>query len=411
MNQHGIEPYLHVGRASDLAGRDRALYRAFEILPGLLSFGTLIAFIPLSLYRPSWAAYLTIVFSMYWLLKTSYLSMHLRHNFRRIRHNMRVDWHARLASVRYDRYVHLVAFPFYDEPYEVLKESVEAIARARWDTKNIIVLLAAEERSPEGEAVARRLAKEYEEVFMDVLVSVHPAGLPGDIPGKGSNLSFAAEEARVRVLDPRGLSYEHVIVSAFDSDTVVYPDYFACLTWHVCTSTDPLRSSFQPVPLYNNNIWHVPMLARVIAYSSSFWQMTQQQDESKHMFITPVYDVWLLPTHIPRRHNAEENRLEYKAKTTESSDRVWDAEPAYGKGRGDAVIPLERFLNGRVAPRDHELDLCPRTRERLAGFRYLNTMRLLGRHPRIREIDDLHTDGARFNARKWKVRKYHGRTR
>jgi hypothetical protein len=60
-----------------------------------------------------------------------------------------------------------------------------------------------------------------------------------------------------------------VIVSAFDSDTVVYPDYFACLTWHVCTSTDPLRSSFQPVPLYNNNIWHVPMPARVTAPESN----------------------------------------------------------------------------------------------------------------------------------------------
>ncbi|KKW19164.1 MAG: hypothetical protein UY63_C0019G0001 [Parcubacteria group bacterium GW2011_GWA2_51_10] len=109
------------------------------------------------------------------------------------------------------------------------------------------------------------------------MVVVHPAGLPGEIPGKGANISFAAEEARKHIIDQRGFSYDKVLVSAFDIDTVVYPQYFACLAWHFLTCERPARSSFQPVPLYNNNIWQAPMLSRVIDYSSSFWQMIEQE--------------------------------------------------------------------------------------------------------------------------------------
>ena len=59
--------YLHVGRASDLGGRDRVIYRAFEMLPGVLSLSTLGIFIALSFFKPIVAAYLTIIFSIYWL--------------------------------------------------------------------------------------------------------------------------------------------------------------------------------------------------------------------------------------------------------------------------------------------------------------------------------------------------------
>lgn len=280
--------YLHIARATDLTGRDRLIYRAFEILPAVLSIGTLAAFIALSFIKPVWAAYLTIIFAAYWLFKTAYLSMHLRYNFKRIRYNLSVNWRERLHDLPHvparaePHLVHMILLPFYDEPYEVLKESIDAIAHADWDPQGIIIVLAAEARAgSEHHAVADRLKEEYRERFLDFLVTIHPADLPGDIPGKGSNLSYAAEEARVKVLDERKIPYEHVVVSAFDSDTVVYPQYFACLTWHVLSADDPERTSFQPVPLYHNNIWDAPLISRVIAYSSSFWQMIQQERPEK----------------------------------------------------------------------------------------------------------------------------------
>ena len=274
------------------------MYRFFEMLPALLSLGTLALFVVLSIKKPGVAAYMTILFSMYWLMKTAYLSMHLRYNFHRMRHNMHIDWNERLSSVRFDGYTHLVIIPFFDESADVLRESVRSIAYAKWDQKNIIVVLAAEARASRGKAIAETIRGEFEGVFMEFAITEHPAGVPGELPGKGSNLTYAMEEMRKHVIDPRELSYERVIVSAFDSDTVVYPQYFACLTWYVCTCKKPLRTSFQPVPLYNNNIWNVPILSRVIAYSSSFWQMIQQERPEKlatfsshAMLFAPLYEV------------------------------------------------------------------------------------------------------------------------
>lgn len=282
MNTHTTNPYLHVGSARDLTGSNRVLYRALEILPGFLSFGTLIFFVALSFTFPAYAAYFTIIFSIYWLLKTVYLSVHLRHNFARLRHNLSVNWGQRLENIPHGHMVHLVIFPFYMEDYTVLAESVKALSEAAGESKQIAVVIAAEARAGDvSRRDAERVRREFGDRFLDCIVTVHPEGIPGELPGKGSNISFAAEEARKRILDVRGLSYEHVIVSAFDVDTVVYPQYFNCLTWNFLQTDRPHHASFQPVPLYNNNIWEAPTLSRVLAYSSTFWQMVQQERPEK----------------------------------------------------------------------------------------------------------------------------------
>jgi len=282
MNKKDLYWYLHIGRANELIGRDRVIYRLFEMLPGALSLATLWIFVVLSFVKPVFAAYLTIIFSIYWLFKTFYLSIHLRHNFKRMRHNLAIDWNERLESLKYGHIVHLIIFPFYQDDYRVLSGSIRGLLESQWDPKSMVVVLAAEERAGSSALeVAARIEREFKARFLACIITRHPSDVAGEMPGKGSNISFAAEEARVRVLDPHGVPYENVLVSAFDVDTVVYPQYFACLTWNFLTAEKPLRSSYQPVPLYNNNIWEAPMLARVMAYSSSFWQMIQQERPEK----------------------------------------------------------------------------------------------------------------------------------
>lgn len=288
MNLSNEHWYLHVARARDLIGHDYYIYRAFEMLPASLSFGTLLGFVFLAFYKPVWAAYLTIIFAAYWFFKTAYLSIHLRYNFKRMRHNLGVNWRAKLHDIPQtparaeSHFVHLIMLPFYDEPYEVLEESIASYLHSEWEAKNIVLVIAAEARAgTEALATAEKLKANYGDTFLDCIVTVHPEGLEGDIPGKGSNLSYAAEQARKEVLDKKNIPYEHVIVSAFDADTVVYPQYFACLTYHVMMEPNPEHASFQPVPLYNNNIWEARVLSRVIAYSSSFWQMIQQERPEK----------------------------------------------------------------------------------------------------------------------------------
>lgn len=282
MNPYETHPYLHVGSARDLVGRDRVLYRALEILPAVLSFGTLFGFIVLSFFHPAIAAYLTIAFAAYWLFKTLYLSVHLRYNFKRLLHAIDTNWSERLATLKADHVVHLVIFPFYKEGMQVVEASMEALLKSDYEHSRIAVVIAAEARAGEAQQhIAQRVREKYVGKFLDVIVTVHPADVPGELAGKGSNISFAAEEAKKHILDAKNIAYEDVLVSAFDIDTVVYPQYFSCLTWHFLTAEDPHRSSFQPVPLYNNNIWSAPTLSRVLAYSSTFWQMIQQERPEK----------------------------------------------------------------------------------------------------------------------------------
>lgn len=271
-------PYFHVARANDLSGRDRFIYRMLETVPGSLAWGTIFGTIFLSWYAPTYAAYFIIAFDLYWVLKTAYLSMYLRKNWKRLLRNIGINWQERVKSLNYSHIRHLVILPFYNESMEVIERSVRSLAQASGDKSKMLVVIAAEERGgKKRQQQAREILDRYKHVFGETLVTVHPKDIAGEMPGKGSNISYAAEQARVKLLDPNGISYADTIVSAFDIDTVVPEQYFLCLTWHFLTALRPLKSSFQPVPLYNNNIWEAPALSRVVATSGTFWQMIQQE--------------------------------------------------------------------------------------------------------------------------------------
>ena len=269
---------FHVGRATELEGRERVIYRLLEILPGFASWATLIGVILMSVYAPFFAAYFIIAFALFWVLKTAFLSYHLRYNWKRLRHHMSLDWAALIADKSYTHLHHVVILPFYKEPEDVVRSTLASLAAVRYDKKKIVVVLAAEARAgEEALALAHKMEADFGHHFGTFLITVHPADVPGEMAGKGSNAAFAAEAVRVKVLDPRGIKYTETLVSIFDIDTVLYPDYFNCLVWHFLTAKQPLKSSFQPVPIFNNNMWEAPALARVVAMSSTFWEMVQQE--------------------------------------------------------------------------------------------------------------------------------------
>lgn len=274
--------YFKVGRASDLSGRDRVLYRMLEIMPGFLSWGTIVLVILLSIFVPIVAAYFIIAFDLYWFLKTVYLSIHLRHNWKRLKYNLSVPWSTMLGNLKHEHMLHLVVLPFYKEGIEVVLQTVKGILATEYDKKKIALVLALEERAGnDARAVAETIEATYAKEFGYFLITIHPRDVHGELPGKGSNIAYATEEARKLVLDEHHIRYEDVIVSAFDIDTVPYKQYFSCVTWNFLTAPNPHKASFQPVPFYNNNIWHAPMLARIVAGSSTFWQMMQQERPEK----------------------------------------------------------------------------------------------------------------------------------
>ncbi len=272
-------PYLHVAFSRDLSDlKNKRIYRLFEIFPGALSWGTLILLIFLSWQKPVWAALFVIVFDLYWLIKSVYLSAHLRANWKRLRKNLATDWEERLKNFKYDHIWHMVILPFYKEGFDVVSDCIESLINSKYSKDRMIIILAREERAgEEAESVAQKTFEKYHDKFAHFLLTKHPKGIEGEMAGKGSNISWAAEYARTEILDKNGIKYDDIIVSAFDIDTRVYPQYFLCLTWNFLTAENPYHSSFQPLPVYNNNIWDAPAFSRVVATSGTFWQMMQQE--------------------------------------------------------------------------------------------------------------------------------------
>lgn len=270
--------YLKTGKAPELSGIDRKIYRSLEILPGFLAVSTFILLVFGSWLIPVWASFFIIAFDLYWVIKTGYLSVHLRVNWRKMRHYMKLDWRERLTPLKYDHIWQMVILPFYKESKEVIFSSLDALAKTDWDKNKMIVVLAREERAgSEAEEIALEAKEKYGHLFKHFLITAHPDNIEGELKGKSANITWAAKEAQKNVLDVLNIKYEDVLVSPFDIDTQPYHQYFTCLTWHFLTCEKPFRSSFQPVPLYNNNVWDAPALSRVVAVSGTFWQMIQQE--------------------------------------------------------------------------------------------------------------------------------------
>ncbi|MBI2627510.1 glycosyltransferase family 2 protein [Candidatus Nomurabacteria bacterium] len=270
--------YYQVGRASDLADADRFIYRILEIIPGFLAWFTIIGVFLLSFYAPFYSAIFIIVFDIYWILKTIYLSIFLRQNWKKTKYNLSINWKQKLSNLKYNRVYHLILLPFYNESYEIIQKSITSLVLSEYDKKKFIVIIAGEERNrAHYENTKQKIEKEFPNIFGNILFTMHPSNVPGEMPGKGSNISYAIDMARVKILDTLKIKYEDVLVSAFDIDTVIYPQYFECLTWYFLTTEDPLKSSFQPIPVFNNNIWESPAFSRVVAFSATFWQMIQQE--------------------------------------------------------------------------------------------------------------------------------------
>jgi cellulose synthase/poly-beta-1,6-N-acetylglucosamine synthase-like glycosyltransferase len=197
-----------------------------------------------------------------------------------MRENLKVDWLGKLKSEHVPAWTdiyHLIIFPMYKEPHSVVRESFESLFKTNYPKDKFLVVLATEARGGEEAAeTARKIEAEFGNKFAKFLVTTHPDDIKGELAGKGANETWAAREAQRSLVDPLGIPYEKILVSVFDIDTQNYPEYFSRLTYVFLKEEDRNRAIYQPIPLFVNNIFEAPALARVISFCTTFWQMMQQ---------------------------------------------------------------------------------------------------------------------------------------
>ncbi|HLC94982.1 MAG TPA: glycosyltransferase family 2 protein, partial [Patescibacteria group bacterium] len=157
----------------------------------------------------------------------------------------------------------------------MIAPALRSIAQSNFPKKQIMILLATEEREEKGhrEEKVRVLREKYGKTFLDFIVTTHKI-TAGEMRCKASNATYATKKLLTH-LDQRGIDYKNVILSNFDCDSVVHPQYFAALTYAYTTDPKRLQRAYQPLPMYHNNLWDTNAFVRVIVTSSSFWHMFQ----------------------------------------------------------------------------------------------------------------------------------------
>ncbi|MFH0952094.1 MAG: glycosyltransferase family 2 protein [Patescibacteria group bacterium] len=254
-------------------------YRILEMIPGLLVWATFILAISLSFIRPLWVIYFIIIFDLYWLVRVVYILVYIIIAFSRFRKAVKIDWLSRCLDRKYgDRFnemYHLIIMPTYKESIEVIRHSFNYLAEVNYPKKRMIVVLACEESDQiNAKNNAAIIEKEYRGIFNKLIITFHPKDLSGELPGKGANTAWAGRQAK-KYIDELAIPYENVLVSSFDVDSCVHQQYFAYLAYTFLTSSAPTRRSYQPIPLFNNNIWQAPALTRVVSNSTTFWLLSE----------------------------------------------------------------------------------------------------------------------------------------
>jgi cellulose synthase/poly-beta-1,6-N-acetylglucosamine synthase-like glycosyltransferase len=293
-----------------LGKRTRA-YRFFEMLPAILSYGALILLVVLSLLSPLLAAVYLMLIIVTLLVKAVGIAYHTIGGRNNLERAQKIDWRERLddfenpgesyelrlksqskafgmqnhidnlrlaaadpaAFPKPSELYNLVIVAAYNESYEIIEPTIQALLATTYDKSHLIIALAYEERGGEKmQATAERLQKKFATQFVDFVLVKHPRDLPNEVVGKGGNITFAGKHMQIW-LDEKGIEYKNVLVTTLDSDNRPHAVYFDYATYEFVVHEDRKHLAFQPISLFMNNIWDVPALMRVVATGNSFWNI------------------------------------------------------------------------------------------------------------------------------------------
>jgi hypothetical protein len=182
--------------------------------------------------------------------------------------------------------------PNYKEPLPTLHRTLDSLA-AQDVAPQIYVVLAMEAREPGSEAKAEALLNDFEGRFGDLMYTVHPAGLPGEVVGKSSNEAWAAKIAKRIYVDERGESIDNFTISSCDADTVFHERYFSCLSYKFAIHPERYRRFWQSAVLLNNNIWEIPAPLRVGSALSGVHILSNLVKRNRMIFPQSTYSLSL----------------------------------------------------------------------------------------------------------------------
>ncbi|MFH1182787.1 MAG: glycosyltransferase family 2 protein [Candidatus Moraniibacteriota bacterium] len=272
---------MNFPRKTTRNSREHRIQRIGEILPGGLCWGILLIGILLSFFAPIAAAIFIIFYDLFWLTRVLILSVLTIIAYARLRRNQKIDWLRRCKKLgekwglTCNKVYHLVVIPYVNEGVEIIEPTIKSILEANYPAKRMIISMSCEKRAGEEAWNNQEILKvKYGKHFAGFLTGIHPDNLPGEMKAKSGNANWALKNA-LKFLEENKIEPIQVVVSNFDCDTRAHEQYFASVTYHYVNNPDRTRCSYQPLPMFNNNIWDTNLVVRIVSLGTSFWHMIE----------------------------------------------------------------------------------------------------------------------------------------
>lgn len=253
--------------------------RIFDVLPGGAAWLAVGGVILGAVYAPLALLWVVAGLALYLAVRFTLAALVARWGLGQIRHWETIDWQvdytrrAAADSLPLEAVHHLVLIPNANEEISILRRTLDGLAAQKRASSSISVVLAMEAAEPGSAEKGAALQTEYETCFAHLWVTVHPAGLPGEVPCKSANLAWAARWASHKLVDDLGCNLDHLIVTVLDADTLWHPRYFESLG--VLFATDPRRyATYWQAPIrYHGNVWASHPLLRLLHAYASAWEL------------------------------------------------------------------------------------------------------------------------------------------
>jgi hypothetical protein len=191
------------------------------------------------------------------------------------------DSDARGDPEEWDKVLHLVFMPNYKEEPEILQEALDALAHTPNAQRRIGICLAMEEREAGSHEKASKLMVEYVKRFRFIEATFHPPDLPGERPGKCSNMAWAFPNMR-RMLQTccPDVPQSMIITTVIDADSELHPRYFDYLTYSFLRKDLDARqlALWLPAVMHFKNYRRQPWLVRIMSVFCSINELACLSD-------------------------------------------------------------------------------------------------------------------------------------
>ncbi|KAI1409776.1 glycosyl transferase family group 2-domain-containing protein [Hypoxylon sp. FL1857] len=195
-----------------------------------------------------------------------------------------------------DRVVHAIVIPNYKEEVDSLRETLDVLASHPQARDSYDIYLAMEQREHNVELKAMNLIQEFVKKFRSIDFTLHPSDIPGESPGKGSNLAWAARKLSERY--SMG-SRKDVIITGIDADSHLSSNYFALLTGMHLSYKDTASTTLYSAPIiFDRNAHAVPAIVRV---ADILWAAAGLSGLYRGSTIAPPTSVYSVPLELVDR--------------------------------------------------------------------------------------------------------------